>query len=391
MLNKDIFFNNNLKKNFNKNTKETKKKFNYLKSSIKNSNIPLLNSFKKNYPLNFSKKTIKKYSKYKNIFIIGMGGSILGSKAIFSFLNKKIKKNFFFFDDLDNKVLLKFKKNKKLNNSCFIVVSKSGNTLETLANLDLIFSKSLFKKKIIIITELKNSKLMNIAQKYKAEVIEHKKFIGGRFSVLSEVGMFPAALMNLNITKFANLKKLIGNKKLVSSLVNNVSYVYTFNKLGIKNSVILNYDSELEDLCLWYQQLSAESLGKNGKGITPIISACPRDHHSLLQLYIDGPKDKFFTFFSSKSKEKSKLQSTIDAQCESVKKIFKNKKIPYRHFVFKKNDENELGSVFLFFILETLLLAQLMKVNPYDQPAVQQIKEETKRILSKYKFSKDYF
>ena len=391
MLNKDIFFNTNLKKKLNKNIKNAKKKFNFLKSDIKNFNTPLLNSFEKNYPFNFSEETIKKYSKYNNICIIGIGGSILGTKAIYGFLNKKIKKNVFFFDNLDNKLLLKFKKNKKLHNSCFVIVSKSGNTLETLTNLRLISSKKLLKNKIIIITELKNNKLINMAKKYNAEVIEHKEFVGGRFSVLSEVGMFPAGLMNLKTTKFLNLKKLINNKKFVSSLINNVSCIYTFNQLGIKNSVILNYDSELEDLCLWYQQLTAESLGKDGKGITPTISTCPKDHHSLLQLYLDGPKDKFFTFFSSRSKKNSKLQSTIDAQCESVKNIFKNKKIPYRHFIFKKNDEIELGSTFLFFILETILLAQLMKVNPYDQPAVQKIKEETKKILSKYKFSKNYF
>ena len=115
----------------------------------------------------------------------------------------------------------------------------------------------------------------------------------------------------------------------------------------------------------------------------PTISTCPRDHHSLLQLYLDGPKDKFFTFLSRAPKKKDKLQSIINAQCQATVNIFKKKKIPFRHFIFKKNNENELGSIFTFFVLETILLAKLMNVNPYNQPAVEQIKTETKKILLK--------
>ena len=174
---------------------------------------------------------------------------------------------------------------KDLKNSCFIIVSKSGNTLETVANLSIIFSKTSFKNKLIFITETNDSCILNnIANKLNAEIIEHRDFIGGRYSVLSETGMFPAALMGLNINKFRNLKKLIQNKNFVSSLIQNVASIYTLNANGVKNSVILNYDSNLNDLGYWYQQLIAESLAKKGKGITPILSVAPKDHHSVLQL-----------------------------------------------------------------------------------------------------------
>jgi len=385
MLNKSNFFNNFFinSKNSYKNVKNTKKFFKSLESDIKNFEIPLLQSYEKNYTFDFLPTTIRKFSKYKNIVVIGMGGSILGAKAIYNFFKDKIKKNFFFFDNLDRNLHLQFKKLKNLKDSCFIIISKSGNTLETLTNLNLVFSKSLLKRKLIIISEIKNSSLLNIANKYTAEVIEYKDFIGGRYSVLSEAGMFPAALMNLNITKFKNLRKLIRNKYFISSLIKSVSSIYTLNQQGVKNSVILNYDSRLNDLCLWYQQLVGESLGKEGKGVTPIVSMCPKDHHSLLQLYLDGPQDKFFTFFSSLVKKNRKIESIVNAQCEATKNIFKKKKIPYRHFIFNKNDESELGSVFTFFVLETILLARLMNVNPFDQPAVEQIKIETKKILSR--------
>ena len=401
MLKKDNFFKNyfiNLSK-YNKNLKKTKKVFSSFLVDLKNNQIPLLKSYEKNYEFDFSATTVKKFSKYRNIVVIGMGGSILGTKSIYSFLKKRIKKEVFFFDNLDLNLSLKYEKIKSLKNSCFIVVSKSGNTLETITNLGTIFSENLFKNKLIIITEITDNALMAIANKYNAEIIEHKKFIGGRYSVLSETGMFPAALMGLNLMKFKNLKRLINNKNFISSLIQNVASIHTLNSKKINNSVILNYDSSLNDLGYWYQQLVAESLGKQGKGINPILSFGPKYHHSLLQLYLDGPKDKFFTFFNSSKRENKlkvargiipnnmgflinkNLEFIINAQCNATKNIFKLKKIPFRQITFNKKNEDELGEIFTFFVLETILLSRLMNINPFDQPAVEQVKIETKKFL----------
>ncbi len=403
MLNKNIFFYNFFFKSrqFNQNLKKTQKIFNSFLLDLKNFEIPLLRSYEKDYTFDFSTATIKKFSRYKNIIVIGMGGSILGTKSIYSFLKAKIKKNLFFFDNLDENLHLKFNKIKILKDSCFVVISKSGNTLETITNFSVIFSKFLFKNKLIFITEAKDNALNDIANKLNVEVIEHKDFVGGRYSVLSEAGMFPAALMGLNIKKFKNLKKLIKDKNFVSSIIRNVASIYTLYVQGVKNSVILNYDSDLNDLGFWYQQLVSESLGKSGKGITPIISTAPKDHHSTLQLYLDGPRDKFFTFFSSSNKgnkykvsntiipnsmkflKNKKLRSIIKTQCNATKNIFKIRNIPYRHFAFNKRNEEELGVIFTFFVLETILLSRLMNINPFDQPAVERIKIETKKILSR--------
>jgi len=401
MLKKDNFFKNyfiNLSK-YNKNLKKTKKVFSSFLVDLKNNQIPLLKSYEKNYEFDFSATTVKKFSKYRNIVVIGMGGSILGTKSIYSFLKKRIKKEVFFFDNLDLNLSLKYKKIKNLKNSCFIIVSKSGDTLETITNLGAIFSENLLKNKLIIITEITDNALMAIANKYHAEIIEHKEFIGGRYSVLSETGMFPAALMGLNLMKFKNLKRLINNKNFISSLIQNVASIHTLNSKKINNSVILNYDSSLNDLGYWYQQLVAESLGKQGKGINPILSFGPKDHHSLLQLYLDGPKDKFFTFFNSSKRENKlkvargiipnnmgflinkNLEFIINAQCNATKNIFKLKKIPFRQITFNKKNEDELGEIFTFFVLETILLSRLMNINPFDQPAVEQVKIETKRLL----------
>ena len=401
MLKKDNFFKNYFvnSRRYYENIKKVKKTYSSFLVDLKNFNIPLLESYEKDYKFNFSTATVKKFSKYKNIIIFGMGGSILGTKSIYSFFKKKIKKEVFFFDNIDSNLNLKYKEIKNINNSCFIVVSKSGNTLETITNLGTVFSKTLLKNKLIIITEVTDSALMAIANKYDAEIIEHKEFIGGRYSVLSESGMFPVALMGLNLMKFKNLKTLIKNKNFVSSLIQNVAGIYTLQLNRINNSVILNYDSSLNDLGYWYQQLIAESLGKQGKGINPILSFGPKDHHSLLQLYLDGPKDKFFTFINS-SKEENKFKITgdiipsnmrflknknlefiINAQCKATKNIFELKKIPFRQITFSKKSEGQLGEIFTFFVLETILLSRLMNINPFDQPAVEEVKIETKKFL----------
>ena len=289
---------------------------------------------------------------------------------------------------------------KKLSKTLYIFVSKSGNTIETVSNFFLIKKKSKKDSSFLFVTEKKKNILYDLAQKLKYEVIEHKNYIGGRYSVLSEAGMLPTALMNLDINKFKNFNHLIKDKKFINMLLQNTQSLYTLSKRNISNSVILSYDSDLEDLGYWYQQLVAESLGKKGKGFTPVVSTAPKDHHSLLQLYLDGPKNKFFTILSSKSEKKfilrndlflkdmkflngKKLANIVASQKMALEKSFIRKNIPYRSFNFLKKNEEELGFIFTFFILETVLLSRLMRVNPFDQPAVESVKIDTKKILLK--------
>lgn len=284
-------------KNFTKinNTKKIKKKL----IEIINEPNEVIKSLKPDYKYSFSSKLISKIKKKKEpINLIGMGGSILGTKAIFRFLKKKIKKDVNFIDNLSQ--------NKKTYNDygLNIVVSKSGNTLETILNSNIHIKKDHHN---VFITENKKSFLRNLALKLKAEIIDHNNFIGGRYSVLSEVGMLPASLVGLSITKFKRFNDLIKNKSFIENLVTNVASIIYYVKKKKFNSVILNYDEDSEDLFKWYQQLMAESLGKKGKGIFPIISSMPKDNHSLLQLYLDGPKNNFFTFFFSHERENIKI------------------------------------------------------------------------------------
>ena len=351
---------------------------------------PLLQSFTKNYKSSYKQNDIKKLKKFKNFNLIGMGGSILGTEAIYQFLTKKIKKNFNFINNLKPKL------NQK-KNSLNIIVSKSGETLETISNFH-VLQKNKRNTKNIFISENQNSYLGQIAQNLNNEIFEHKNFIGGRYSVLSEVGMLPAELMGFDPKKFRQYDNLIKNKIFLKNLILNVESTIRFIKKGYTTSIILNYDEEAENLFKWYQQLIAESLGKKSKGLLPVISTMPKDNHSLLQLYLDGPKKNFFTFFESKYaisesipgknvlRQKKylrfkKLSTIINAQKIATQRIFDLKKIPFRSFEILKKDETSLGVLFCFFVLETILLGRALNVNPFDQPSVELIKVETKKLL----------
>jgi len=389
MLTKNIKFENFSGKKNIKLEKTFKKLLNYAELL---KNYPLLNSFTKQYKYSYQKKEIKSLKKYSNINLVGMGGSTLGAEAIYDFLKHKVKKKFFFFNNLQSR---KINKNNKKNIN--LVISKSGNTLETISNLNLLLQKQ-NKNKNIFICEKKNNFLFLLAKKLKAEIIEHKNYIGGRYSVLSEVGMLPAELMGLNEKKFKRFNYLIKNKIFIKTLINNVLLIYNFIKKGKRNSIILNYDEKSENLFKWYQQLTAESLGKKGNGILPVISTMPKDNHSLLQLYLDGPKNNFYTFFNVKDKnspnfynsklfdkypiiKNKNLYKVLNSQKKATENVFRRSRIPFRSFEIVNRNEETLGELFCFFILETILLGKLLKVNPFDQPSVELIKDETKKIL----------
>jgi glucose-6-phosphate isomerase len=384
MLTKNISF-----KNF-KVRKNTKKIKNDLKLLIKENNS-IIKSLSPYYKNNYSKKLISKLKKNKDIRVIGMGGSILGTEAIYDFLKDKIKKNFYFVNNLQSRV-------KSLNLSCVnLIVSKSGGTLETISNSNIIIKN---KQKNIFITENKESYLFLLAKKLRAEIVHHNNFIGGRYSVLSEVGMLPAELMGLNEKKFKQINNLIKNKNFINSLVKNVSNIIYFVKKKKFNSIILNYDESSNNFFKWYQQLVGESLGKKGQGILPIVSTMPKDNHSLMQLYLDGPKNNFFTFFNTKKNNSSKivnkkilsshkylrnnnLDKIIMSQKTATENVFSKRNIPFRSFEILDRNEKTLGELFCFFILETILVGRALKINPYNQPSVELIKKETKKLLIK--------
>ena len=385
---KNFFLLKNFKNIFSKNT--DKKKILKILKEVLNENSQIIKSLGKTYQNSYKKKQLGKYKKSSNFRVIGMGGSTLGTQAVYDFLKHKIKKKFIFINDLQNK-----QKKETKKGFTNLVVSKSGNTIETIVNSNILIKKG---DKNIFITENKKSYLRILAERLKAEIVDHNNFIGGRYSVLSEVGMLPTELMGLNTNNFKQLNVLIKNKKFFDSLVNNVASIFFLIKKKRYNSVIINYDEKSESLFNWYQQLVAESLGKKKKGILPVISKMPRDNHSVMQYYLEGSQKNLFTFFyvhdnkadkiknqnilsSYKFLKNKKISNIIYAQKKATENVFNLKKIPFRSFEIVRRDEKALGELFCFFILETILLGKILNVNPFDQPAVELIKKETKKIL----------
>ena len=404
MINKNLICTNNIPNKFiDKNKKNLflkrfKKIFKNLKFELNNPK-KTLNVLNDNFAFNFNQNELARFKKFKSIALVGMGGSILGSEAIKNFLDVKIKKKIYFFNNLNIRQIINFKKKEKLDKVLFIIISKSGNTVETLSNL---FSLDILKKKsnnIIIITEKKESALFNLAKKLKLHFVEHNPNIGGRYSVLSEVGILPAYLMGVNISKLRkNILNFLNKDNLKFLQESTIKLSCLMNSKKIKNIIFLNYSPEMEKFLLWCQQLIAESLGKKGKGFFPVISSVPKDHHSLLQLYLDGPKDKIFHIFSLKEKSSTKLNikkfkiknfldkknihKIKDAQKDALIKTLNENQIPFREFRIKNLSEETLGELFAYFIMETILIGKTNLINPFNQPAVEKVKIYTKKLLS---------
>ena len=236
-----------------------------------------------------------------------------------------------------------------------------------------------------------NSNYINF--KYR---IKNRKFIiPWIYAVSRSIALIEGIRKHDWLRRRAGILESVTSEYYIPILKNLLSIILSNKK---QNSVILNYDECSDSFFKWYQQLVAESLGKKSKGIFPIISTMPKDNHSLMQYFLDGPKKNFYTFFSINEKKSIKLNNKnlllnqkklynknineiINAQKAATEKVFLRKKIPFRSFTINQRSEKSLGALFSFFILETILLGRALKVNPFDQPAVGLIKSETKKLF----------
>ena len=341
------------------------------------------------------KKSILKQKLHKNILVIGMGGSVLGSKMFSSFFG--LDKNYYFLDNLNNSIVNNFIK-KDLSKFSIFIISKSGKTLETLTNCNIILNnfnkrKKNISKNFIVISE-RNNILFNFAKKNNLMFFEHNINLSGRYSVLSEVGLL---MFNLDYKKIIQGIDSVLKKGLNKNLIRNAATLLTLiKKSKIDTHVSLIYSHNLLSYGYWHQQLLAESIGKKGKDFTPIISECPKDHHSIMQLYLDGKKNKFFTFFKTinnkldqpikdyfdqKFKRKS-LNNIIDSQFNATINIFKKNLIPFRVVLIdQKKPIQSFISLIVYSMLETAILCKALNLNPFNQPAVEEIKKETYSLL----------
>ena len=348
------------------------------------------------------------FSKNKKHFLVfGTGGSNLGAKAIIDGLQKN-NITIDFFDNIDpirfqNKI-----NNFDLTKLGFIIISKSGSTPETLSQYlslieifdqknmkDLLFNNSL------IITEDKPSPLTNIANNNNIHMINHSKDIGGRYSIFSNVGMIPAVIAGLNVKNiYAGALEQINNTN-SEDFIKIARFFKNQNIVkDLSSSVLMTYSDSLLYFGKWYLQLWAESIGKDQKGITPIHSVGTTDQHSQLQLYLDGPRDKFFTFITTDHADKGfklnneiikennidylfdkKMGDLMEAEQRATVDTFVQNKIPCREIYLSTIDEYFMGKLLAFSIQETIATCLYFEVNPFNQPAVEQGKILTKKYL----------
>lgn len=364
------------------------------------------------------KKIIKQISnelkRFETILFLGTGGSSLGGKTLYALKNNQFINNnnprIYFIENIDSEQIDGLLKHIDLKRTGFVVISKSGETIETLSQFFMIknFSENIFNdfsKNLYIITENKKSTLKRIQEELKCSYFEHSKVIGGRYSIFSLVGMVPAELSNLNSEKIHQggakvLKQMLRTKNIQEFPPALASFKnYNLIKEGINQNILMPYSDSLLNFSMWFRQLWGESIGKEGKGSTPISGIGTVDQHSQLQLYLDGPRDKFINIIFFKKKKKSieldcyisknfvyqnlhkkNMNDLFVAETMATFETLKKKNVPIRMIELESNDEETIGSILMHFFLETIFTCYLLDINPFNQPAV----EEGKKLAIKY-------
>lgn len=355
-----------------------------------------------------------KTNRLKYIIDIGIGGSNLGTKAVYDALH-----GFFdhvepdrypkmFFADTVNPAFLTglsaFLKEKVKHAEEVVVniISKSGSTTETVVNAEIVIralSQLTGLEKRIIITTDEGSKLEEAAKAKKYFVLYLPKLVGGRYSVMSAVGLFPLAVAGIDIDGLTR-GALVARDNLQGSLLSAVILYLQYTKGKTINDNFF-FHGELESLGKWYRQLMGESIGKDEKGITPIVSIGSTDLHSVAQLYYGGPKDKMTTFVRAAVTKKDitvpspvsftglvehidakPVSSVMSAIEQGVKISYGNEDMPFTELVLEEISTHELGFYMQFKMIEMMFLGKLLKVNAFDQPHVELYKTEMKKILS---------
>lgn len=356
---------------------------------------------------------------FKHLIVLGTGGSSLGAQAaiaIARYLPDHIAGSDTHIHTPDS--LCPFEMDRlfaSLNpvETHVLAVSKSGTTAETLAQLlacwawleQGVGSKNLGAH-FTFITEPGERPLRTYGEKLGSSILDHPTDVGGRFSVLTSVGMLPVAVSGLSPAKFRagahEVTEAFGANPAASPAVVGAALTHTLNQhKGITQVLLMPYAEALRAFTRWHGQLWAESLGKDGLGITPIRAVGPVDQHSQLQLFLDGPNDKFCTFITIPSLDKGPridageakaygldymagrtIGDTVTCQSRATQETLRSKGRMVRELVIDRLSEENLGGLFVSFMLETVVMAHLMGVNAFDQPAVEDGKVLTREYLA---------
>ena len=348
-------------------------------------------------------KHIRKH--FTHVIVCGAGGSGLSGKVLTNLRLYADAPHLYVLDNIDPSAMDALIEHCPPEKTCVIAISKSGATAETLSQLYALFAHftaRLGKKSgehFVVITTAGDNPMRRTASEHGMKILEHPADIGGRFSMFTSVGLLPAALVGLDIRALRS-----GAQSVIAELGSEVhaarlgaAIQYDAMTRGQNMSVMLPYCERLSGFSAWYRQSWAESLGKGGKGTTPISAVGTTDQHSQLQLYLDGPKDKFFTMimhdragtgqkihapdFSGLEYLHGKTTGDImAAEQQATLETLVGHGRPVRVIRIGALDEAALGALLMHFTLEIFFMAKLLDVNAFDQPAV----EEGKRAARDY-------
>jgi len=340
------------------------------------------------------------FQDFEDIIILGTGGSSLGGKTLYTLSTQK-KPRLHFMDNIDPHTFKQLFETINLKKTGVVAISKSGSTVETLFQLLVClehFEKENLKGHFIVVTEPTPNPLRKLAENHNWVCLEHPTNVGGRYSCFSVVGLLPITLAGLNPYTFREGALSVLNQHLHDecppALEGAALNVYLEKYHHKTLSVLLPYADQLDSFALWYRQLWAESLGKEGKGTTPIRALGTVDQHSQLQLYLDGPKDKFFTLLAPEWQGKGeKIQNSLipefkgktmgdlfAAEQRATYETLIRNNCPTRLITLESLDESSMGALMMHFMIETILTSYLIDVNAFDQPAV----EEGKRLAREF-------
>jgi glucose-6-phosphate isomerase len=349
---------------------------------------------------------------FTDVVVLGTGGSSLGAQA-FCALSSSATPRLHFMSNVDPDTFEKLFTHLKPCSTGFLVVSKSGSTAETLmqfATCLALWSEwtcaSSVKDHFKIITEPKSSPLRRLADKWEIPCLDHDPDLGGRFSALSLVGLLPAMISGMDAIQIREgasyvLESLFhasGSDMGAPAIGAAIAASLAQKKKSI--SVMMPYVDRLALFSEWYRQLWAESIGKKGMGTTPVDALGTVDQHSQLQLYLDGPKDKYFNLLVSKAQGAGRrialdffedpdfaymaghtMGDLLEAEQQATIDTLRNNQCPTRVLTLNAVDEPTIGALMMHFMLETTLTAEIWKLNPYDQPAVEESKILTRKYL----------
>jgi len=349
---------------------------------------------------------------FKRFVVVGIGGSSLGAQVLLGLRGRDDEPYLNFWDTLDYHVMRPYLEGKKLHSTRFMLISKSGSTPEIMAQTLMVIEalnadggREAVQRQCLVICEPGDNPLGYIADKWGIPRLDHDPDVGGRYSVLSLVGALPALIAGIDMKAVREGAKEV----LADALVNpeaapRVSAALNYSLAdisGVTMNVIMPYSKQLEPLTHWYRQLWAESIGKEGRGTTPLNALGPIDQHSQLQLWLDGPNDKFFTLIINQEDDNSplmdvsiadnlpaldylkdhRISDVVHAEAHATAKTLADRGKYLRCIYIDKLDEHTIGALLMHFILETIFTCHLLGVNPFDQPAVEEGKRLTKLYL----------